>query len=167
MGFSKAEMDGILQSDDEDDEKLAAGIGKAIGKGVIPADPPVEPICTIDVLGKTADAVAQGIVHQLGDAPNSGCVLILQGLSGTGKGTTVAKLQAALPRAVSWSNGNVFRSLTLLAVAHCEQNGIAFSTAALTPELLKSLVGCLTFGKFEGNFDIQIKGYGYDMLVSK
>ena len=42
---------------------------------------------------------------------------MLQGLSGTGKGTTVSKLQAALPRAVSWSNGNVFRALTLLAVS--------------------------------------------------
>lgn len=33
-------------------------------------------------------------------------VLVLQGLSGTGKGTTVAKLQALLPRASTWSNGN-------------------------------------------------------------
>ena len=58
-----------------------------------------------------------------------GCVLVLQGLSGTGKGTTVAKLQAALPSCVSWSNGNVFRSLTLLAVTHCEQAGVAFGHA--------------------------------------
>lgn len=165
--FAKAEMEGILQRDAKDDEKLAAGIRNAIAKGVIASDPPVEALCTIDVLGKTADDVAQGIVHQLGDAPKSGCVLILQGLSGTGKGTTVAKLQSALPRAVCWSNGNVFRSLTLLAVTHCEQNSIEFTQEVLTPELLGTLVSCLKFDKFDGKFDIQINGYGYDTLVSQ
>ena len=59
-------------------------------------------------------------------------------LSGTGKGTTVDKLKALLPRAVSWSNGNVFRSITLLALAHCEQQRVAFSQAALTPAVLQS-----------------------------
>ena len=68
------------------------------------------------LLGKSADAVADAIIASLGDAPKRGCILVLQGLSGTGKGTTVAKLQATLPKCVSWSNGNVFRSLTLLAV---------------------------------------------------
>lgn len=165
--FSRNEMEGILQRDKEDDEKLAAGIAKAVAKGVIPKDPPVEDIFIIDVMGKSADAVGAIIVQQLGDAPKSGCVLVLQGLSGTGKGTTVDKLQKILPNSVCWSNGNVFRSLTLLAVTHCEQNGLEFGTDVLTPELLQKLVGCLTFGKFEGKFDIQIKGYGYDMLVSQ
>ena len=31
------------------------------------------------------------------------------GLSGTGKGTTVAKLSEKLPNVTCWSNGNVFR----------------------------------------------------------
>jgi len=165
--FSRSEMEGIMQRDAEDDEKLAVGIRTAVSKRVIPAEPPVEPICKIDVLGKSADAVAAAIMEKLGDAPQTGCVLVMQGLSGTGKGTTVAKLQAQLPRAVCWSNGNVFRSLTLLAVTHCEQNGIPFGTASLTPELLTQLVDCLSFGKFEGKFDIKIVGYGYDMLVSQ
>ena len=91
----------------------------------------------------------------------------MQGLSGTGKGTTVAKLQALLPRAVSWSNGNVFRSLTLLALAYCEQQGLTFSQRALTPQVLQQLISCLSFGKFKGEFDIQIRGFGYDMLVSE
>ena len=94
-------------------------------------------------------------------------MLVLQGLSGTGKGTTVAKLQAALPSCVSWSNGNVFRSLTLLAVTHCEQAGVAFGPDVLTPELLQKLVGCLTFAKVDGKFDTRIKGYGLDLLVSQ
>merc|ERR1712217_676200 len=59
------------------------------------------------------------------------------------------------------------RSLTLLAVSHCEQNSIEFRQEVLTPELLKTLVNCLKFDKFDGKFDIQIKGYGHDTLVSQ
>jgi len=91
----------------------------------------------------------------------------LQGLSGTGKGTTVGKLEQKLPRATSWSNGNVFRSLTLLAVSKCEKEGVAFGKDALTPALLADCMACLTFGKFKGKFDIAIKGYGHDLLVSE
>ena len=165
--FAQKETDGILARDAEDDEKLAAGIKMAVAKGVVPAEPPLEKVTTIDVLGKSADQVAASIIKSLGDAPKSGCVLVLQGLSGTGKGTTVAKLQAALPSCVSWSNGNVFRSLTLLAVTHCEQAGVAFGPDVLTPELLQKLVGCLTFAKVDGKFDTRIKGYGLDLLVSQ
>lgn len=32
-------------------------------------------------------------------------------------------LKKKLPNAVTWSNGNVFRSLTLLAATSCEVNG--------------------------------------------
>ena len=46
-----------------------------------------------------------------------------------------------------------FRSLTLLAVTHCEQAGVAFGPDVLTPELLQKLVGCLTFAKVDGKFD--------------
>ena len=44
-----------------------------------------------------------------------------------------------LPRATTWSNGNVFRSLTLLAVKWCEAQGLpAFDAAkALTPANLQ------------------------------
>jgi len=167
--FARAEMDGILQRDAEDDDKLAAGITMAVGKGVLPADPPLEPLTKVDVLGKSADVVAAEIIAALGSAPASGCVLVLQGLSGTGKGTTCAKLQQTLPRCTAWSNGNVFRAITLLAVTRCEQSGTPFGSDALTPALLQELVACLSFGKFGpgGAFDIAIKGYGLDMLVSQ
>jgi len=165
--FATAEMDGIIQRDQEDDDKLAAGILMAVQKGVVEPIPPVELVCAINVVGKTADLVAGEIMAKLGDAPSAGCVLVMQGLSGTGKGTTVSKLQTLLPRAVSWSNGNVFRSLTLLALKHCEQEGVAFSQKALTPQVLQRLIGCLSFGKFKGEFDIRISGYGYDLLVSE
>ena len=165
--FSTSEMEGIMQRDQEDDDKLAAGILMAVQKGVVEPIPPVEPLTSINVLGKSADAVASEIMRALGDAPSSGCVLVLQGLSGTGKGTTVSKLQSLLPRAVSWSNGNVFRSITLLALAYCEQQGVKFSQSALTPQVLAKLMGCLSFGKHNGEFDIRINGFGYDMLVSE
>jgi len=165
--FAEAETSGILQRDAEDGEKLAAGIKMAMDKGVLPADPPVETLCTIDVLGKSADEVSAKIVSELGDAPSKGCIFILQGLSGTGKGTTVAKLGSLLPKAVTWSNGNVFRSLTLLAVTYCEQKETDFCEAALTPELLKELMVYLSFGKFNGKFDTKICGLGLDLLVSE
>ena len=167
--FARAEMDDILKRDAEDDEKLAAGISMAVQKGVLPANPKLEALNRVDVLGKSAEAVAGEIIRALGDAPSKGCVLVLQGLSGTGKGTTCTKLQQQLPRCTSWSNGNVFRSLTLLAVTRCEQSGTAFGPSVLTPAFLADLVACLSFGKYGpgGAFDIRIKGYGLEMLVSQ
>ena len=53
------------------------------------------PYSKIDVLGKTADEVAQEIITKLG-ADFTGGVLVLVGLSGTGKGTTVVGCTAAL-----------------------------------------------------------------------
>jgi len=165
--FAQAEMEDILRRDAEDGDKLAAGIAMAVEKGVLQADPPVEPLTKVDVLGKTADAVAQEIVAALGSAPSAGCVVVLQGLSGTGKGTTVAKLQSVLPRCTSWSNGNVFRALTLLAVTKCELEGLTFGANVLTPPFLAELVGCLSFGKYKGAFDIAIEGHGLSLLVSE
>ena len=140
--FAKAEMTAILARDAEDDQKLAEGIALAIEKGAVPPKEklPLEPLTRVDVLGKAADEVALEIIASLGDAPSHGCVLVLQGLSGTGKGTTVAKLARLLPRAATWSNGNIFRALTLLAVTYCEARSIAFSADALTPSLLAELV---------------------------
>ena len=60
--------------------------------------------------------VSDEIISHLGAGFNGG-VLALVGLSGTGKGTTVEKLKSKLPNAITWSNGNIFRSLTLLAVS--------------------------------------------------
>jgi len=165
--LAQSETEAILQRDAEDAEKLAAGIAKAVAKGVLEANPPVEATFKVDVLGKSADAVAEGIIDRLGKAPASGCILVLTGLSGTGKGTTVSKLQASLPNAASWSNGNVFRALTLLAVTHCEQSNLEFKGEVLTPDLLQKFISCLEFSKFNGRFDIRISGLGYDLLVSE
>jgi len=165
--LASAETNDILARDNEDGEKLAAGIRKGIEKGVLAANVVVEPTCRIDVLGKSADAVAAEIVTALNTAPEQGCVLTLQGLSGTGKGTTVDKLKAILPKAVSWSNGNVFRSITLLAVTYCEQMKIEFTPENLSAEVIAKCVECLKFGKFNGKFDIKVEGFGLKLLVSE
>ena len=71
---------------------------------------------------------------------------------------------------VTWSNGNIFRSVTLLAVTWCEQNvegGVFDKEKALTKENLESFVKMLSFGKFNGKFDTKISGMGLDMLVSE
>merc|ERR1719478_628460 len=140
----------------------------AVAKGVVPAEPPVEPVCTIDVLGMSADAVAARIVKELGDAPNKGCVLVLQGLSGTGKGTTVAKLKEKLPNAQTWSNGNIFRAITLLAVTWSEKEGKTLEDA-MAPDKLKEFCAMLEFNKFGDAtaFDVKIEGLGMKHFVSE
>jgi len=156
----------ILKRDEEDGEKLQQGIDLAIRKGVIPKYITVEPVCKITVTGKTAEQVADGIIAGLGSAANSGCVMTLQGLSGTGKGTTVAMLKKKLPNATTWSNGNIFRSLTLLAATYAEQNNVSLAEAT-TPKLLDSYAKMLTFGKFNGKFDVKISGLGLEYMVSE
>ena len=121
--FAAKETSQILQRDTQDAEKLTQGIAMAVSQSVLPANPPVEPIVQIDVAGQSIDDVVGMISEQLGSASSDGCVLVLSGLSGTGKGTTVSRLQEILPRSVTWSNGNIFRSLTYLALEHCEAVG--------------------------------------------
>merc|ERR1712099_117036 len=47
------------------------------------------------------------------------------------------------------------------------ENNIEFDQKVFTPDLLQKLISCLKFDKFDGKFDIQIKGYGHDTLVSQ
>lgn len=159
-------MKEIMDRDAEDGEKLAKGIEIAVDKGVLPANIDVEPVNKIIVSGKTADEVADEIIKCLGDAPSKGCVLILQGLSGTGKGTTVAKLQEKLPNAQTWSNGNVFRSLTLLAVTWAEKEGKTLQDA-IEPQNMLAFSKMLEFNKFDGKdkFDVKIEGLDMKYFV--
>jgi cytidylate kinase len=168
--FAAVEGADIVARDAEDDLKLEAGIKIAVAKGVVPADHVPEPYIPIDVLGKTPRVVADEILGHCGDH-SKGVVIVLCGLSGTGKGTTVETLRDRLPDVTCWSNGNIFRSLTLLAATWCEQNGHTDfnAAAALTPELLASFVAMLSFKQFgeRGKFDIKISGLGLDYLVSE
>ena len=69
--------------------------------------------------------MAQLIISDIGEAAKTGCVIVMCGLSGTGKGTTVAFLKRLLPNAQTWSNGNIFRSLTLLCARWCAKESEA------------------------------------------
>jgi cytidylate kinase len=157
--LSEAEGNLIIQRDKEDDEKLAVGIRLAVDKKVLPADPHVSAVTKISVVGKTADEVASELLEKLDkNQDGSGLVIVLQGLSGTGKGTTVGKLRSALPSCVCWSNGNVFRSVTHLVSEKCAQNDIAFSSDVLTSELLADTMKRLSFEKFGEEFDVVLDG---------
>lgn len=176
--LSKFEGDLTIQRDNEDADKLQVGIDFAKSKGVIDPNYVPEPYLHLDVLGKTPDMVANEILDQInnGESTNAtGSVIVLCGLSGTGKGTTVSKLRQKLQdeegkQVVTWSNGNIFRSVTLLAATWCEQNvqgGEFDGDKALTKENLQAFMEMLSFGKFNGKYDTRINGLGLDMLVSE
>jgi hypothetical protein len=182
--LAATEGDSTVKRDKEDDEKLQAGIDFAKSKGVIDPEFVPEPYVTIDVLGKTPDEVADQILADVtagigaeasSSTASAGSVIVLVGLSGTGKGTTVTNLIQKLQeqegkQVVSWSNGNIFRSLTLLAATWCEQQAGMDSfdaDKALTKQNLASFMKMLSFGKFNGKYDTRIHGLGLDLLVSQ
>lgn len=165
QALAKKEMDQIIARDNEDGEKLQVGVNEAIKKGVLPADLPPPVYKDVQVLGKTAETVADDIIAGL--PKEGGCVVVIVGLSGTGKGTTVDKLKAKIPKATTWSNGNCFRALTLLAATHCDKEGKEFDVACLTAENLATWAGMLEFGEFDGKFDIRVNGLGLDVKVSE
>jgi hypothetical protein len=72
------------------------------------------------------------------------------------QGTTVAVLRQKLEQeegkqVVTWSNGNIFRSVTLLAATWCEQQGCDGFDAdkALTKANIADFMTMLTFGKVQ------------------
>mmetsp|Transcript_10008 Transcript_10008/g.15475 ORF Transcript_10008/g.15475 Transcript_10008/m.15475 type:complete len:415 (-) Transcript_10008:174-1418(-) len=181
--LSTFEGSSILQRDEEDASKLQKGIDIAKAKGVIDPNFVPEEYITVDVLGKNPEEVAEDILLKVraedssSSNNNKGGVVVLCGLSGTGKGTTVATLKHKLEsddgkQVVCWSNGNIFRSVTLLAATWCEQHPEESNggdiTKALTKDNLASFVNMLTFGKFkDGKYDTRICGLGLDYLVSE
>ncbi len=90
------------------------------------------------------------------------------------QGTTVSilerKLEESGQKVVSWSNGNIFRSVTLLAATWCEVQGLAEfdPDKALSKENLRDFMNMLEFGKFDGvKFDTRIQGLGLELYVSQ
>ena len=177
--LAQYEGDLTLQRDAEDDAKLQVGIDFAKQKGVIDPSFVPEPYVQIDVLGKTPHQVAEIILHHVRDSKHNKTgdsnVIVLVGLSGTGKGTTVSVLRDLLEQdkqVVTWSNGNIFRAVTLLAATWCEQmygKEAGFDAdKTLTKENLANFMNMLSFGKFrnDGQFDTRIQGLGLDMYVS-
>lgn len=167
--LSQFEGNLISQRDEEDGTKLAAGIRISIDRGSLPRDHVAEPYKIIDVLGKTPSEVAQIIIDDVAENSSSGAVIVMCGLSGTGKGTTAALLSKLLPNCSTWSNGNVFRSITLLAATWCEQNGFeSFNAdAALSDQNIAAYMTMLSFEKKDGRFDVIIRGLGLDTSVGE
>ena len=88
--LAKFEGDLTVKRDQEDADKLQVGIDYAKEKGVIDPKYVPEPYVSLDVLGKTPDEVASIIIESVekansGDDASSGSVIVLCGLSGTGK----------------------------------------------------------------------------------
>jgi len=164
--LGKQYLDELLERDAEDGDKLQKGIQMAIDKGVLPSKVEVEKTTIVFADDKSPAEVTEEVIKALGDAPSKGCVMTLQGLSGTGKGTTVDMLKQKLPKAQTWSNGNIFRSLTLLATTYAEQKKCSLEET-LTPELLKEFMGYLSFDKFGDSFDTKIEGLGLKYMVSE
>eukprot|EP01059_Diplonema_ambulator_P007323 TRINITY_DN16798_c0_g1_i3.p1 TRINITY_DN16798_c0_g1~~TRINITY_DN16798_c0_g1_i3.p1 ORF type:complete len:243 (+),score=106.77 TRINITY_DN16798_c0_g1_i3:43-729(+) len=156
--LAQHEGDLMVQRDEEDELKLWKGVEISIARGVLAKIPPPK-VTKIDVVGKTPSQVADIIINSL--ETKTGCVVVLQGMSGTGKGTTSTTLLSKLPDCVTWSNGNVFRSLTLLAATHCQQNGIDLQNDAekvLTPENVATWMKMLSFHKVgDKKYDIKIQ----------
>lgn len=169
LELSRFEGDLIVKRDEEDGEKLAAGIKISVERGSLPRNHVAEPYHVIDVLGKTPEQVAEIILYDVGEAASTGSVIVLCGLSGTGKGTTVAILGSRLPHCSNWSNGNIFRSITLLAATWCEQNGFDNfnAEAALTDANIAEFMKMLSFEKRDGKWDVVIRGLGFDTCVGE
>ena len=164
--LSQFEGEQIFTRDEEDGTKLEAGIKIGIDRGSIPPEHNCTPYKTIDVLGKTPKDVVDIILSDVGEAAETGSLIVICGLSGTGKGTTAALLKETLPNCVTWSNGNIFRSITLLAAEFCEQNGCEFDKAkALTDDNIRSFMKMLRFEKLESGWDVVIDGLGIKTSV--
>ena len=157
--LSASEGEGIRRRDAEDASKLQEGVAFSISKGVIAADHGASPAIEINVAGRSADEVARIIIDALPPPPSSekekkeaeaeeGSVVVLVGLSGTGKGTTVKKLQEALPNVITWSNGNAFRALTHLIAAAAGKDKL--TEADVTAERVADAVAKLSFERIEG-----------------
>lgn len=155
--LSESEGQSILQRDNEDAEKLSDGIRISIRKGILSGHPDVSPVTKINVVGLTAQEVTDKIVKSLPSL--HGNVIILQGLSGTGKGTTVNKLKDVLPKCVTWSNGNIFRSYTYLCNEILAAQGKEITTENLTDDVLAAVEKRVTYVKCDdGSFQAMLDG---------
>lgn len=169
--LSTLETEDLANRDKKDGETLAASIMLGVQQRLLQpcvATPSYE---DIDIMKLDAAARANHIIRKLPTVEHKvqGCAVILVGTSGTGKGSTVKELLQAIPNAAAWSNGNVLRAITLLALTHCKQTGKnEFDALCLTPDNLATWARMLRFAKHDGlNFDVSIKGLGIDALMSQ
>jgi GTPase SAR1 family protein len=168
---------------------LKVGIEYAQMKGVIDVNYVPQPYVAIDVYNKTPEDVADTILQYVQDHPensddgssDSGYVIVLVGLSGTGKGTTVTqlvtKLQQQQYNVITWSNGNIFRCVTLLATTYWEdlqkpKQSDASSDepfnkdVVLTKDNIEMFMNMISFEKNASTqkYDIKLNGFQFENL---
>jgi hypothetical protein len=154
LAAGKRKLCELVARDQEDGGALQKGIDLGVAKGVLEAEVQVEPIIKVNVTGRSPDSIAEEIKSKLGDAPSKGCSLTIQGLSGLGKGTTVDKLKTILPKAQTWSNGDIFRSITLLATRFAIQEKFSEEEREKFKDIIVDLKG---EGELKQEFDARIK----------
>ncbi|GMH56286.1 hypothetical protein TrRE_jg9894 [Triparma retinervis] len=159
LSFASSEGSSIQARDAEDGLMLESGINLSMSTGVLSeSDRSTAPTTTITVDGKTPDEVANIIMSSLPKEPSAkGRVVTIVGLSGV---------------VMAWSNGNVFRSLTLLTSLHMSSTGstdLQDTISGPSSAALKaSMMSMLSFEKDPktGDLDTHIVGYGVDYWVA-
>ena len=171
--LSVMEGQALMDRDALDNEKLRKGIRYAVENGVLAPKETTSAPQRIQIIGKSADDVCDVIlraVHIHGDT-SKGRIISLQGLSGTGKGTTGKKIVQRLPRTTTWSNGNIFRCLTFCLLrdavglaAHEAIEKLSDATlpaSAITPA---AIALCMKQLKFDFFIDSEEKAH-YDLQI--
>ena len=194
---SEEEARAIIHHEGEEEHKLAEAIQISIKKNILPSwrkgevgddDDDNDVIVDggeefapsymeIDVIGKTPDAVAEIILSDMEEAAAAkGGVVVLCGLPGAGKGSTLAALKSRLPTAIMWGNRNIFKAITHLAMTWCDLFQIEEFDAeqALTESNIKGFMRMLKFAEKPSpendcgyEWDIRVKGLGLDFWVSE
>jgi len=113
--ISKKELELLEQRDQEDGYKLKEGINIALEKGVLSRldkDPQWIPVA---VDGKLPQEILKVIMKDI-SLVKPGRVIAICGDSGVGKGTLVDALLETIAGSDKWSNGDLFRIFTYLAL---------------------------------------------------
>jgi len=113
--ISHRELELLEQRDQEDSYKLKEGIQIAMDKGVLRELKQKPRWIPLPVDGKLPQEILDEMMNDLSfDKP--GRVIAICGDSGVGKGTLVETLLTAIPDSDKWSNGDIFRIFTYLAL---------------------------------------------------
>ncbi|KNH06226.1 hypothetical protein XU18_2731 [Perkinsela sp. CCAP 1560/4] len=156
--LSVVEGNALMERDCLDREKLRDGISYAINQGILPPNGNMNAPQQICIMGKSSEDICDEIIRAVAahrDAKGNGQIISLQGLSGTGKGTTVRKLSERLPQTITWSNGNVFRCLTYCLL----RDAVGEAAGDWPPERIRNAhintteIGAVVIAKCMGNLE--------------
>ncbi|GMH83315.1 hypothetical protein TL16_g09558 [Triparma laevis f. inornata] len=186
IDFGAKEGLGIKTRDAEDGDMLEAGINLSLSTSVLsPSDKTTVPYTVVKVDNKTPQEVSEQILLSIQESSRDSSqlnigVITIVGFSGVGKGTTVSSLKTSLTSlrtdlnpdlVLCWSNGNIFRSLTVLTSLYMQQNNLSnveeTISGSKSVELKKKLMDCLKFeiNPLTSDFDTHIIGFGVDYWV--